>query len=369
MNKFLNKLINGKTVTNSTSQYPKIFYARHIGEGVVRYLNAEGGEDILFISNDTLKKMNASFAGKPVYINHRDVPLSQMKENAAGYVVESFYLPEDGKQWLKMIITDDEAFRVISEGCAVSNAYNVKEFGQGGQWHNLEYKSEVLDGEYEHLALVDDPRYEEAEIMTPEEFKSYKEAKKKELEAMSLQNSKDVKNQKENKTMFFTRKEVKETDGVDLKDIEVQLSNGTSMKIGDIVKVVEAKQNEAAIENKTIMVNGKEMKVSELISAFEALNSKKNEDDEDKDKEEKDNEEEKEEKGNKKNGCDEEDKMNEADEEEKEDEEEKKEDKKNSKSSDFERLMNASGNSKSEVLTVSTAETRLARGKELYGSK
>lgn len=267
---------------NSISQYPKVFFARHIGEGVVSYKNTDGGEDIFFIGNDTLKKMNASFTGKPVYIQHQDVPLSQMKERAAGYVVESFYLPEDGKQWLKMLITDDEAFDAIQNGWKVSNAYNVKDLGAGGVWHNIPYKREILDGEYEHLALVADPRYEEAVIMTPEDFKSYKEAKKKELDAMSLDNSKKavlkkaeaVENNKERKTMFqfFTKKKVENMDGVALQDVEVQLENGSSMKIGDIVKSVEEnlkkQATETPIEEKKVMVNGKEVTISALIKMY-----------------------------------------------------------------------------------------------------
>lgn len=265
---------------NSISQYPKVFFARHIGEGVVSYKNTDGGEDIFFIGNDTLKKMNASFTGKPIYIQHQEVPLSQMKERAVGYVVESFYLPEDGKQWLKMLITDDEAFEAIQNGWKVSNAYNVKDLGAGGVWHNIPYKREILDGEYEHLALVADPRYEEAVIMTPEDFKSYKESKKKELDAMSLDNSKkavikkSVENNKERKTMFqfFTKKKVENMDGVALQDVEVQLENGSSMKIGDIVKSVEEnlkkQATETPIEEKTVMVNGKEVTISALIKMY-----------------------------------------------------------------------------------------------------
>ena len=355
---------------NSVSQYPKVMYARHIGEGVVGYAT-ENGEEVFFISTDTLKKMNGSFAGKPVYLNHQNVPLSEMKERAVGYVVESFYLPEDGKMWLKMIITDDEAFSAINEGWKVSNAYNVKDLGAGGEWHNISYSHEILDGSYEHLAIVENPRYEEAEILTPEEFKSYKENKKKELEAMSLSNSKDVKNQKENRTMFFTRKEVKTSDGVDLEKVEVQLSNGTSMKLGDIVKEVEAKTKETPIEEKTILVNGKEMKVADLIAAFEALNSKKNEEE----KEGKENEEEEE---DKKNEADEKDKKSEScdnkknedeEEKEKEDEEKEKEDKKSNSKDNFDKILHANSKNSEKKITVETLETRLARGKELYGSE
>ena len=425
---------------NSISQYPKVFFARHIGEGVVSYKNTDGGEDIFFIGNDTLKKMNASFTGKPVYIQHQEVPLSQMKERAVGYVVESFYLPEDGKQWLKMLITDDEAFEAIQNGWKVSNAYNVKDLGAGGVWHNIPYKKEILDGEYEHLALVADPRYEEAVIMTPEDFKSYKEAKKKEIDAMSLDNSKkavikkSVENNKERKTMFqfFTKKKVENMEGVALQDVEVQLENGSSMKIGDIVKSVEEnlkkQATETPIEEKTVMVNGKEVTISALIKMYneqekakegkegkEGKDGKANETDEDKTdkrklikevggflkekglsdedirfvigKMEKDAYE-KDEDG-KDNSCQEGEKDNEADPDKKDekadktneddkDDKDKKDEKdeeaadkkKNSKEhSDFDRLLNAVGSFKAKESVVETLETRLERGQDLYGSE
>lgn len=406
---------------NSISQYPKVFFARHIGEGVVSYKNTDGGEDIFFIGNDTLKKMNASFTGKPVYIQHQEVPLSQMKERAVGYVVESFYLPEDGKQWLKMLITDDEAFEAIQNGWKVSNAYNVKDLGAGGVWHNIPYKREILDGEYEHLALVADPRYEEAVIMTPEDFKSYKEAKKKEIDAMSLDNSKkavikkSVENNKERKTMFqfFTKKKVENMDGVALQDVEVQLKNGSSMKIGDIVKAVEENLNE---QEKAKAEEGKEGKEGKEADKTDKT-GKANETDEDKTDKRKLIEEvggflkekglsdedirfvigkmekdayEKDEDG-KDNSCKEGEKDNEADpdkkdekadktnEDEKDDkdkkdkkdekDEEAAEKKKNSKESDFDRLLNAVGSFKAKESVVETLETRLERGQDLYGSE
>ena len=425
---------------NSISQYPKVFFARHIGEGVVSYKNTDGGEDIFFIGNDTLKKMNASFTGKPVYIQHQEVPLSQMKERAVGYVVESFYLPEDGKQWLKMLITDDEAFEAIQNGWKVSNAYNVKDLGAGGVWHNIPYKREILDGEYEHLALVADPRYEEAVIMTPEDFKSYKEAKKKEIDAMSLDNSKkavikkSVENNKERKTMFqfFTKKKVENMDGVALQDVEVQLENGSSMKIGDIVKSVEEKlkkqATETPIEEKTVMVNGKEVTISALIKMYneqEKAEAEKDEDgkaneaDEDKtDKRklieevggflkekglsdedirfvigkmekdayekdedgkdnsckegEKDNEadpDKKDEKADKTNEDEKDDKDDKDKKDEKDEKEEAADKKTNSKESDFDRLLNAVGSFKAKESVVETLETRLERGQDLYGSE
>ena len=314
--------------------------------------------------------------------------------------------------------------------------------GGGGVWHNNPYKKEILDGEYEHLALVADPRYEEAVILTPEDFKSYKEAKKKEIDAMSLDNSKkavikkSVENNKERKTMFqfFTKKKVENMDGVALQDVEVQLENGSSMKIGDIVKSVEEnlkkQATETPIEEKKVMVNGKEVTISALIKMYNEQEKgeegkdgkeadktdktdKANETDEDKTDKRKLIEEvggflkekglsdedirfvigkmekdayEKDEDG-KDNSCKEGEKDNEADpdkkdekadktnEDDKDDKEKKDEkdeaaDKKtNSKESDFDRLLNAVGSFKAKESVVETLETRLERGQDLYGSE
>lgn len=71
---------------------------------------------------------------------------------------------------------------------------------------------------------------------------------------------------------FFTKKKVENMDGVALQDVEVQLENGSSMKIGDIVKSVEEnlkkQANETSIEEKTVMVNGKEVTISALIKMY-----------------------------------------------------------------------------------------------------
>lgn len=71
---------------------------------------------------------------------------------------------------------------------------------------------------------------------------------------------------------FFTKKKVENMDGVALQDVEVQLENGSSMKIGDIVKSVEEnlkkQATETPIEEKTVMVNGKEVTISALIKMY-----------------------------------------------------------------------------------------------------
>lgn len=172
-------------------QLPKVYYARHITEGLVHYF--ENGQDRLYlVTNDALKKMNKSFEGKPVFVRHVDkIDLENLKEQADGYVSESFYNEFDGSWWVKFIAVSDRAQEAIKNGWAVSNAYLPTEYSGGGSYHDIDYQKEIKNGTYGHLAIVSNPRYEESVIMTPEEFKHFNEVKKQELE--QLKNSKEKK--------------------------------------------------------------------------------------------------------------------------------------------------------------------------------
>ena len=72
----------------NAKQEPQIFYCRHIAQGVCGYQ-----DETIFIGEDTLKKMDQTFAGKPLYVEHQEVDLENLQQTADGYVVESFYLP------------------------------------------------------------------------------------------------------------------------------------------------------------------------------------------------------------------------------------------------------------------------------------
>lgn len=386
----------------------KVYYCKHIAPGVCAYQ-----DETIFIGEETLKNMDKSFSGKPIFIDHQTVDPETEKEDAVGYVVESFYLPEDGTHWAKLLIIDDKGHQAIKEGRKVSNAYKPTGFGVGGEWHNVPYNREVTDAYYTHLALVENPRYEEAEIMSAEEFKKYKEAKKSQLE--QLQNSKaETSKQGENKMFkLWTKKEVTNSD--DISKVMVELSDGSAVSIGEMVNSVEKdlkekedKKNECHDEEvmeKVVKVNGEDMKVSDLVAAFEKKDKKNKCNEEEKAEEEK--KEEEKEKADKKNAEDV-DKRKEIDEvggflkdkglsdedirfvmkkmekdayekdekgkdnedEEKKKAEEAKEEKKDKKNSKELLEAEEKANAKEFVGVVAdTMARKLARGEERYGSK
>lgn len=349
----------------NSKNFPKRYFARHIKEGLVHYL--EKGEDKLYlVTNEALKKMNASFEGKPIYVKHVDeVDVDKMKEQAVGYVVKSFYNEFDGAWWSE-IIADDEAQGYINKGWAVSNAYLPTELGSGGVYHDINYDKEVKNGIYEHLAIVSNPRYEEAVIMTPEEFKDFNEGRKAELDKL--------KNSKENDMLSEE----------DKKELLDSLTNSLSEIVKDTVKnaldekMAENKKNAededhrqlireiAAVSTKADgdFEGGLDEKVRTIIGLAEKLGYSKDEAKHNAEDEEDKKEEEKKDEDSKENESDEDsEKENKCNEDEKEKDEEKKE---NSKFFDF--LHNAkSGNSKGN--TISTMAHGLALGRARYGSK
>lgn len=150
----------------------RVYYAKHITAGAVNY---RSGASV--VDEDVLLEMDKSFAGKPVIITHNGTD-----DGVVGYVVESFFNKNDGAHWAKIIITHDAGENVINNGYFVSNFYNAQTTDERGQWRGFDYVNRINSGEYQHLALVNDPRYEDAVVITPEQFKSYNENREKKIE-------------------------------------------------------------------------------------------------------------------------------------------------------------------------------------------
>jgi hypothetical protein len=193
-----------------------VFYGIHMYPGVAEY--EELGIRV-FINEKTIRKMGPTFAGRPIFVEHVDEVEENsnlLRSEADGWVVESFYNAADGKNWVKFIVVSDEGLAAIRKGFRLSNAYHPKSFTEGGLWNGVSYEKEVTDGEFEHLAIVKNPRYEESVIMTPEEFKMHNEENT--LELKRLANSKGDTKMKLN---IFKRQKIENS--VDFDGMEVEL--------------------------------------------------------------------------------------------------------------------------------------------------
>lgn len=289
----------------NAKRHPETFYCRHMYAGLAGYEN-----ETILVDLDAMKKLSGTFDAKPLYVLHQDVDLETI-EQADGWVADCWYNPLDGWLWAKFVAVSDAAREAIDNGWSVSNAYIPTEWGKGGTYTNIEYNRSILNGEFTHLAVVPNPRYEAAAIMGADEYKAYMA----ELKAQS-----ELKNAKEKKPMFFKRKKeaVTALDG-DLSEVMLELRNGKEVSVAEMVEAVEnaSKKNEDEKEEKLNMdmeieVGEDKMPLKELINKYMNM-CKENSEDED----EKENASMDEEEAEKENEGDKSEKENEADEDEK----------------------------------------------------
>jgi hypothetical protein len=255
----------------------KIFYGMHFYPGVAEY--AEPGKDPyrVFLNEDTIRSMDPTFAGRPIFVEHVsevDEDIDQLRKDADGWVIESFYNSADGKHWVKFIVVSEHGERAIKSGMRLSNAYIPKSFGQGGLWNGVAYAREITGGEFEHLAIVRNPRYEESVIMTPDEFKLYNENKLVELKRLS--NSRD---EKGDKTMAFKLfKRTKVENAIDVEGMSVVLpKSGKEVTISQLVNEMdeheEKKKNgqQADPSHMVKLHDGSTCNVGELLAKHKAM--------------------------------------------------------------------------------------------------
>lgn len=371
------------TIKNA-SILPKVFYGLHFAPGVAEYREEGLDPYRVFINEDTAKKMDTTFPGRPVYVRHvEQVNLAQLQSEADGYVVESFYNRSDGKHWAKFIVVSDQGHEAIRKGWTLSNAYQVKNSTIGGQWHGVDYIREVTGGVYEHLAIVPNPRYAESVILTPEEFKAYNSEKELELKKLSNSQSPGGKS-----SMFNFFKKTQVENSTDLESTTVVLPKSkkefTIAELANEMDKIINMHGYAADEHMVKVNDSEELSVKDLRKNYNKMCQEKA-----------DAEKESEglEKGEGKKGEVElangdqvavlQDKKNEIDakaaddakaeelriaNEKKEADEKADKEAKAKKKENFETLKNAHIDAKTERRIVETSEDRVVRGKSKYGS-
>jgi hypothetical protein len=359
----------------NANSFPELFIGMHMIPGAAQYDPPGADSYKVFLNEKTVKEMDASFRGKPVYVGHVDEVNVRDIEKADGYVVESFYEPVDGKHYVRFLVVSDKAKDAIKQGWKLSNAYVPSTFAGPGQWNGIPFEKEITGGEYEHLAIVPDPRYAESIIYTPEKFSEYKS--KKELELSKLANSL---NEGDSKMAFWKKQKLENS--VDLESTMVDLPKSkTQVDLKTLVNEMDdyrLKMDLPKMANDEDMVDfgeGKKMNVKELKDCYNSMMSEKME------MEKKKNEEQEEEK--KKNDAETEERDAVSEEKKKEmkdnegieakdkakneDDEEKKYKQMNAKKL-FNELNNAHLIPLKEERPADLSYERMERGKSRYGS-
>lgn len=163
--RLLNSSINEVKFDNSVIEgRGRHFVSRFIEAGLVSYEDQNAG--VLKVSKEALDKFVYSLVGCPVIIKHQRVKNDNVDDIRVGVVSGVNFSPEDGWYWCEGVIWDAEAIKLIEQGWSVSCCFVMTEStGESGEWHNMPYDDELINGLFEHLAIVPNPRYEEATIL------------------------------------------------------------------------------------------------------------------------------------------------------------------------------------------------------------
>ena len=325
----------------NTIDNPKLkagtFKMRFLEAGVVQYEN-----EMVLIRPENLMTIAQKFNGAKIIIDHQEVNETNAAKEIVGYA-SNIRQEADNWAWCDFTVNDEEATELINKGFKPSCAYLPVATGSGGTKNNVPYDREIIDivedDTVTHIAIVENPRYEDAII---------------------LKNS--IKSKMKNIFKFTSKKEVIKENSVKEIDLDSTVFDldGEEVPVSNLVtayknqKDEEDKEKENECDDKAKVnadsefeVDGKMVKVSEMAKAYKS--AKKNQEDEEK-----------------KNAEDEE-KKNAEDEEEKE--EKKKEAKKNSVDAEKiskakEAFENGTKVSKTKIITDSD---RFALGAAAYG--
>lgn len=358
-------------IQNADHGKGEIFYGMHFYPGLAGYEEPNGASYKVYLSENTIRSMDPTFAGCPVFVLHVDsVPqdLDELRGEADGWVIESFYNQADGKHWAKFVVVSDKGLEGVRNGMRLSNCYLPKDFGPSGTWNGIDYDKEITAAEYEHLAIVPNPRYEESVIMTPEEFKKYNEDNLVELKRLANNNDKEGSNKM--KFSFFKRTKVENS--LDLENMLVLLpKTKREVSIEKLINEADEPENlKMAHPDHLVDVGDERLTVKRLADCYkDSMSKMKDDDDEmmdsdDSEKEELDLD--------KKDKSEQNEDMEEVDREKNEDEEEEEKKKKDSKKkNDLEKskmFRNARTLHEKKSHVVETSLSQVNRGKELLGS-
>ncbi len=141
----------------------KTFDCKFIEPGFVSYRDTPGGK-LELLKKETLDRCMPSCVGNALTIGHAEVTPENRAELENGVIESWYYNSDDGWYHVKGVVDTEPAKQRINAGQRPSCGYKVLALGSGGMDHGIRYDQEILDITFNHLAIVERPRYADAEF-------------------------------------------------------------------------------------------------------------------------------------------------------------------------------------------------------------
>ena len=321
---------------------PQTFTAKILYKGTPRY------KDEVILINKYIEDIANSFLGAGVVIGHIDDELQENDPRVVGRVTRIFWNTEgfttskgvfvkpDGDWYCDFTLFNQVAISCWESIGFVSTAYTVLESEPGGTWQNNPYSAEIKKVKAEHLAIVSNPRYEEAKIL------------KNSTEDMTIKNEKMESDLTSGALVGLLNK------ALDLVGLRLENGKAKNDASYDDDKSTDDEKKENSTDEE-IMINGVMWKKNEVEEAIKAYaNAKKNEADKE-DKKENTADEDEDEDDKKENASEEEDK-----EDKKENASDSEENKKENTSDEEDKKENAKMKKNSSDTPLGDARNKIA---------
>ena len=242
-------------------------------------------DETILVTQNSLDELSKTAFGIPVVIEHPGIPIDSesIKDlKVVGRVAKFDYETDSDLWYAEFVVDDDEAVQLLKNGHGVSTAWYGNEYTNGGTYNNVPYDRELLTARYEHLAIVKHPRYEMAKDPV------FLNSKTAETRQDAKQPSSILINSTSNpiggikmlaKIWRTVKEEVKANENeelvLELEHGQVPLSKVVeelkSMKAKEAAKKDEATEGPAhrvLNDDDEVEVDGKKMKVHELVSEY-----------------------------------------------------------------------------------------------------
>lgn len=250
--------------------------------GVVEYT-----DERILVNQNALEQMSPTAYGMPVVIEHPGKPIDAQSLPSIPVVgrVAFFEYDQASDLWFaNFIVDDDEGVKLLQNGYGVSTAWYPTEYTNGGTYNNVSYDRELVSGRYEHLAIVKNPRYEMA--VDPVFLNSKTDAGQTVPKTLSIKNNQNNSNGDKKMPFKFWKKTMTEIKANENEELVVELEHGHIPLQKVIEELSSMKSQEAEAEKakepgKKVLANedeveveGKKMKVQDLVKEYNALKEK-----------------------------------------------------------------------------------------------
>ena len=243
-------------------------------------------DETILVTQNSLDELAKTAFGIPVVIEHPGIPIDgqSIKDiKVVGRVAKFNYEPEADLWFAEFVVDDDEAVQLLKNGHGVSTAWYGNEYKSGGTYNNVPYDRELLTARYEHLAIVKNPRYEMAKdpVFLNSKAGDTRQAKPEPSTILINSKANSIGGIKMLAKIWRTvREEVKANENeelvLELEHGQVPLSKVVeelkSMKAKEAAKKDEEAKPAARVLNADdeVEVDGRKMKVHELVSEYHA---------------------------------------------------------------------------------------------------